>query len=369
VRTLAVSPGAPPAPAPDDGLRTPLQAVVSTIASTLGYATVVANVYLPAFDAFEVVAIHGGEDVRRTLLGNRTAAEDWDPLFAERFRRGNAYFIPAGSYDWKDTVAYIPPGGARPDADAWQPEDGLFVALRSATGEMIGVLSVDEPLSGRRPSDGDLDVLAAVAAQAGLVIESARHAAEASRHRAEVEHLLRVSRQLTGRDSQQDVLQSVCDGIADGLGFERVAMILLDDEDLMTPAAWTGWADHEAGAWGRWPISMVEPLLDPVLAREGCVLLSREQATDLVGASAQRYSSQLNGRGPRGWNHHWLLVPLHADDDALLGFVWADESTSAPSCRTARTKAARSTSAAKPRASSRPPSSPRTLPSAAAPSR
>jgi diguanylate cyclase (GGDEF)-like protein len=326
VSTLTASRGALPLPAPQPtgDLRAPLRAVVSTIAATLGYGTVVANVYLPAFDAFEVMAVHGHDEVRRTLLGHRTTAEEWSPLFSERFRRGNAYLVPAGSYDWNETLAYVPPGEGDRAPDAWQPEDGLFVALRSATGEVIGVLSVDEPPSGRRPSDADIDVLEAVAAQAGLVIEAANHAAASSRHRAEVEHLLRVSRHLTGRGSQQEVLQAVCDGIAEGLGFERVALLLVEADGDMTAASWRGWREAETAGWGRWPVDALQPLLDPALEREGCVLLSSEQATALAGET-QRYSSQLNGRGPRGWDHHWLLVPLRGDHDSLLGLVWADD--------------------------------------------
>ena len=37
------------------------------------------------------------------------------------------------------------------------------------------------------------------------------------------------------------------------------------------------------------------------------------------------YASHHNGRGPRAWDHHWLMVPLRSRDGALLGFVWADD--------------------------------------------
>jgi diguanylate cyclase (GGDEF)-like protein/putative nucleotidyltransferase with HDIG domain len=37
------------------------------------------------------------------------------------------------------------------------------------------------------------------------------------------------------------------------------------------------------------------------------------------------YASQHNGRGPRAWNHHWLMVPLRNHEGALLGFLWADD--------------------------------------------
>jgi hypothetical protein len=62
-------------------------------------------------------------------------------LLDQRFELAGAYFLPAGSVDW--------------DRHAWQPEDALLFPLRDSDGELIGVLSVDEPESGLRPSAGD----------------------------------------------------------------------------------------------------------------------------------------------------------------------------------------------------------------------
>jgi diguanylate cyclase (GGDEF)-like protein/putative nucleotidyltransferase with HDIG domain len=304
-----------------------LHAVASTIAATLRFRTVVINVYRPAYDEFECVAVHGDAQARELLQGHFTRADEWQPLFQERFQRRGAYFVPAGSYDWDSTLAYIPPAESNDDPDAWQAEDGLFVALRSATGATLGVLSVDQPESGRRPSDGDLDALLAVAAQAGLVIEAAHHAEAASRHRAEVEHLLRVSRHLTGRASPAEVLREVCEGIREGLGFDRVAVLLADGPTgELNPAAVVGWPHEEVAAWGPWTASDLERVLDPALQRDGCSLMSRDDAHALVRPALRRlYSSRLNGRGPHAWDHHWLLVPFHGDDDRLLGVIWADD--------------------------------------------
>ena len=38
-------------------------------------------------------------------------------------------------------------------AGAWHPEDLLLVLMRGSDGEVNGILSVDEPVSGLRPSD------------------------------------------------------------------------------------------------------------------------------------------------------------------------------------------------------------------------
>jgi HD-GYP domain-containing protein (c-di-GMP phosphodiesterase class II) len=57
------------------------------------------------------------------------------------------------------------------DPDAWDNDDMLLLPLRSSSGEVLGVISIDEPLSGRRPSDSDLELLMAVADHTALALE------------------------------------------------------------------------------------------------------------------------------------------------------------------------------------------------------
>ena len=52
-----------------------------------------------------------------------------------------------------------------------------MLPLRAASGEIIGMVSLDQPLHGRRPDDAEIAVLMAVADQAGLAIEQAHRTA------------------------------------------------------------------------------------------------------------------------------------------------------------------------------------------------
>jgi GGDEF domain-containing protein len=44
-----------------------------------------------------------------------------------------------------------------------------------------------------------------------------------------------------------------------------------------------------------------------------------------VAASQVIYESELNGRGPHAWNHHWLVIPLHGPQEEVIGVIWVDE--------------------------------------------
>src|SRR6185312_10533414 len=57
----------------------------------------------------------------------------------------------------------------------------------------------------------------------------------------------------------------------------------------------------------------------------GCYLVPGEEARRLLRRGHGTNSSVMNGRGPKAWNHHWLLVPLHDRHGQVIGMIWADD--------------------------------------------
>jgi diguanylate cyclase (GGDEF)-like protein/PAS domain S-box-containing protein len=157
-----------------------LRAVASTVSEGLGFATVVINSYRPETDQYEVVAVHGSDRAREVLLGHVSDGDTWTPLLTERFRTHGVYFIPEGAIEADLTVTWYTPELPGPPADdehSWHPEDALFATLDGADGQRFGTIAVDEPASGLRPSDEQLEIFGALAAHAALLMESARQEA------------------------------------------------------------------------------------------------------------------------------------------------------------------------------------------------
>jgi diguanylate cyclase (GGDEF)-like protein/putative nucleotidyltransferase with HDIG domain len=209
----------------------------------------------------------------------------------------------------------------------WHPEDALLVPMRSATGRLLGIVSVDDPIGGSRPTDAQLEILSAVCGHAALAVEHAQATAAADRDRAAVQHLLRVSARVTGRRSVEEMLFAVCGGIRDALGFQRVLVSLTDGPDhRLTIRSSVGWSRDDISALPDVPLSAISRLLRPEHQREGCVLLAREEAELLTPPELHHlHDGRRNGRGPLAWRNHWLLVPLHDRDGAFTGIVWVDE--------------------------------------------
>jgi diguanylate cyclase (GGDEF)-like protein len=304
-----------------------LEDVCRTISELLGYRAVVVNVYRPAFDDMHTSAAVGSEDSVRELVGKSSPRETWVPLLDERFGRRGAYFVPADEFDWDalGVESYVPSIAPSNHPDAWRAEDALFVPLRDPKGLLIGVISVDEPESGRRPSDDEIDALVAIARHAALALRMAQDTAHDMEHQRMLEGILEVSARLAEADAEADILQAVCDGIRDALGFDKVVIEMADKpDDALEPRASSGWYGEKRTS-SAMTLEALAPLLTDEFEIAGCYLVPTEVADERLGTQPSSRHSELHGLGPDAWSHHWLIVPLDEPQGGRRGLIWVDE--------------------------------------------
>jgi diguanylate cyclase (GGDEF)-like protein len=312
-----------------ESIPTLLEAITAMLTETVGYAGVVINVYRPEWDDFEVGTAAGSQEMRDALLGETYDREVFlRETLDERFARRGAYYIPDGAFNWEITAGarYVPNMPARDDPNAWHPGDEFFVPCRDADGLVLAVLSLAEPLSGRRPTDDEIDFVVTVANHAARALEHAQRTHEAARHRAVLEQLLAVSSMFAaGQQSIEAILQSVCAGVQRALGFKKVTIELIDpDSGFLVPRSAAGWPLGEEPAWRISPRATAN-LMDPAYEVGGCFLLPHEVGRRLSPSEYVELRSSMNGRGPFAWDRHWLFVPMYAQDGSFLGRIWADD--------------------------------------------
>jgi PAS domain S-box-containing protein len=301
-----------------------LSAIARTISDSLGYRTVAINLYRREWDDFVVSTVYGSEAAREALLGQVRQVSDWAPLLDERFLQRGAYLVPQGEFDWSEHGAFTPSLPRSDDPAAWQPEDALFAPMRGADGGLLGILSVDEPISGRKPTGDEIDVLVAVSEHAALAVQSAQEAARAKANRDALERLLAVSARLTETWDTRELLEHVCSAISEALGFARVAVQLLNDTGYHETAAAAGFGPGEN--IGK-PMSadQLERLLRPEYDVSGCFLFPDDVARSLLPDRGPGYRSQRDGRGSYAWSNHWLFVPLYDRRQRRIGYIWVDD--------------------------------------------
>jgi PAS domain S-box-containing protein len=163
------------------GLRQRLQAILDAIQG-LGWRRVVLSVRDENLDIAKpediVTAGLTGEE-REFLWTNKQPGQVWAERFGPsyaRFRIGEFYYLP-----WSDpfvrkkfSQGTVESHLSPEEMVDWNPDDLLYAPLRLADGRIVGVVSMDDPVDGRRPNSESLAPLELFLHQAAVAIENAR---------------------------------------------------------------------------------------------------------------------------------------------------------------------------------------------------
>lgn len=112
------------------------------------------------------------DDVKTLADTPPISAQERQRIFQEALRVGSSYFVPhdshLGSLLGKSGVSSK--RGEQEFVD-WHPEDFLFVPMYGKEGRILGTISVDDPIDGRRPTAQSLRILELFAREAAFAIE------------------------------------------------------------------------------------------------------------------------------------------------------------------------------------------------------
>ncbi|MFI9275057.1 diguanylate cyclase domain-containing protein [Kitasatospora sp. NPDC052896] len=169
-----------------------LQAVVEGSVHGLGFDAAAVSLVRPDGDLV-VAAVweyeereYGGPAV---LLGQIGSRESWDRILAVSDHWGTLRFLPHDR-TWAvqpDLPRWTGDGPQPVYENDWHPEDSLLAPMYSAGGDLLGVLSVDRPRSGKRPGAWTREALEMFSLQASIAIGNARLRAEMQRALARLE--------------------------------------------------------------------------------------------------------------------------------------------------------------------------------------
>ncbi len=199
-----------------------------------------------------MLALMGDESRERmTMVNGETIHDASDPAILppelwtalqegglEPYRRGGVYFVPQR-------------GGV---SETWQSEDVVFAPLKVGRGTLVGVIRVDDPAHGRRPSWEELRPLDILAAQTAYIVENARLLREVSRSAEElaeqVEELSmihRADRELSAHLNLDHVMRLTMDWALRRTGADTgLLMLITDDRTGLAPYIVMGYVDRQA---------------------------------------------------------------------------------------------------------------------------
>jgi len=154
-----------------------LKAIAQAIQG-LGWRRVLITLTDEKLETTDIVSAGLSQDEEKYLWEHRQPGHVWrqrlGPTF-ERFRIGEFYYLP-----WSDPfvrnqfkTGIVESKVPKEEMVDWDPQDLLYAPLRLPRGRIVGRISVDDPIDGRRPTKESLAPLELFVHQAAVAIENA----------------------------------------------------------------------------------------------------------------------------------------------------------------------------------------------------
>ena len=150
-----------------------LDEIARGVVEDLGYG--IAAIARLEGDMFVMTTVAGPDDVREQIIGRRTPVASIFNEFAQADEWGVLRFVPHDRMpDALEESAWVPDFEPDSSPDAWHPLDALYAPLHSATGQLLGNMSVDLPPGNRVPNKQQRELLEMFVVQAGLAMYNAQ---------------------------------------------------------------------------------------------------------------------------------------------------------------------------------------------------
>ena len=195
----------------------------------------VAGAGIPVFELEKLRKIRQPLDVVKGILTD------------EYLLGANSYFFPhQKKHEWGaklHTYTAMPKPSPQEEESwpegKWHPEDMLLVPIRSSTGELLGLISVDDPVDGRIPDRRTLELLETFAAHAAVAIENIRTYQTIQRLAARRAAVAQVAREASSLLDESELLEVAVQAVKRNFGYDHVAVMLADEsgEELEMKAA------------------------------------------------------------------------------------------------------------------------------------
>jgi PAS domain S-box-containing protein len=166
--------------------------VIAKAILKFGWRRIVISLRDENLEGIELVTAGLTKEEKRLLLKRKAPGYVWrerlGPSF-ERFKISEFYYLPWGDPWIREKVHGVPPGTALDEATTyagvpsklsteemvdWDPQDMLYAPLRTPEGRIVGILSMDDPVDGRKPTRDSLTPLELFLHQAAITIENAQ---------------------------------------------------------------------------------------------------------------------------------------------------------------------------------------------------
>jgi signal transduction histidine kinase len=166
--------------------------VITRAIQKFGWRRVVISLRDEDLEGTDLVTAGLTKEEIKLLLERKAPGHIWKqrlgPKF-DRFKIGEFYYLPWTDPWIRENVHGVPPETPLSNATTyagvpstrsiqemvnWHPQDMIYAPLRTPSGRIVGILSMDDPTDGRMPTKESLGPLALFLHQAAIIIENAQ---------------------------------------------------------------------------------------------------------------------------------------------------------------------------------------------------
>jgi len=166
--------------------------VIAKAIQNFGWRRVVISLRDENLEGTDIVTVGLTREEFRLLIERKAPGHVWrerlGPKF-DRFKIGEFYYLPWSDPWIRENIHGLPPESTLEKATTyagvpsklspeemvdWHPQDMLYAPLRTPEGKIVGILSMDDPIDGRKPTKESLIPLELFLHQAAITIDNAQ---------------------------------------------------------------------------------------------------------------------------------------------------------------------------------------------------
>ncbi|MCC6616632.1 MAG: GAF domain-containing protein [Anaerolineae bacterium] len=216
-----------------------LEAIAFSIQQSVGFDVVLLALREPGTDILRRAAQAGMPiEAFERSVDYEITVQALEAHLQSKYQVGESYFLPferVGDWGFRELTAlsmtYDGKRTMHPRAkDDWRDGDMLLVPLRGVAGEMVGMISLDRPFSGKRPDRSTIDILEIFAHQTTTSLENARLFADSEQNAQQQGWLNEILEAIAGSLNPNEILHAIAQGVHRLLPFQRMTFAMQDPD-------------------------------------------------------------------------------------------------------------------------------------------
>lgn len=176
------------------------------------------------------------QEAEQSLHQKSLTPEERRSIFQEKYLIGDSYYIPGNNTPWGDRG--VASDFKQVEEGGWHSEDFMFTPIMGQEGEILGLVSVDDPEDGKVP---DRRSLVPIEMLANIAASAVQNAALWQNYKTQLEQIQEINLELNSLQRTtadlltsldlEAVLPRIADSVVKGLGYTAAVVLDYSAED------------------------------------------------------------------------------------------------------------------------------------------